>query len=113
MAYLDEYRGIIRDVLNRLAGVPYSVGDLTCETIFDRESDRYLAVMFGWDHEGKPVNTCVVHIDIVDGKLWIRCDNTDRVIARELADAGVPKDRIVLGFWPLEIRKRNAEFAVA
>jgi hypothetical protein len=113
MDSLDEYRRIVRDTLTRLASAPYSVGDLTCETVFDRDADRYLAVTFGWDHEGKRVNECVVHVDIVDGKLWIRCDNTDWVVAQELAGAGVPKDRIVLGFWPPEIRKRNTEFAAA
>jgi hypothetical protein len=113
MDSLDNFRRVVRDLLSHLASIPYSIGELKSETVFDREADRYLAVTFGWDHEGKPVNSCVAHIDIVDGKLWIRCDNTDRVIAEQLADAGVPKDHIVLGFWPPEIREQNTEFAAA
>jgi len=51
-------------------------------------------------------------VDIVNGKLWIRCDNTEDGIATELVAAGVPKGDIVLGFKSEEMR-RHTEFAAA
>jgi hypothetical protein len=54
----------------------------------------------------------LVHIDIINGKMWIQRDGTEDGIANELVRAGVPKDRIVLGFRSPAIRK-HTEFAVA
>ncbi len=54
----------------------------------------------------------MIHIDIVDGKLWIQADNTDRAVASELVEAGVPKSDIVLAFRLPEVRKYTA-YAVA
>jgi hypothetical protein len=112
MAVLDDYRRIVRGILGELAAIPYSVDDLRSEAIFDRDTDRYIVVTYGRDHDGKRVHSCVAHIDIVDGKLWVRCDNTDRAIARELVDAGIPPDHIVLGFKSPELRPYTG-FAVA
>jgi hypothetical protein len=65
----------------------------------------------GW--EGiRRVHGCLVHVDIIDGKFWIQRDGTEYGIARELLDAGVGKDRIVLAFRSLEMRKIS-DFAIA
>jgi hypothetical protein len=58
------------------------------------------------------VHGCLVHIDILDGKLWIQRDGTEQGIATELVAAGIPKDAIVLAFHPPEIRP-HTEYAVA
>ena len=71
--------------------------------MFDREHDRYLLVNVGWD-EGKRVHGSLVHIDIIDGKVWIQRDGTEEGVAQELVRAGIPKERIVLGFRPPELR---------
>jgi hypothetical protein len=112
MDRLDEYRGIIRSILTEHARVPFSVGDLRSETVFDRESDRYVLLVVGRDHERRRVNVPIIHIDIIDGKLWVQADGTEYGVAQELVDAGVPKDRIVLGFKSPEARKYT-DFAVA
>jgi len=72
-----------------------------------------LAVTFGWITKANGSTTASVHVDIVDESLWIRCDNTDWVIAQELAGAGVPKDRNRTRFWPPEKSKRNTDFRPA
>jgi hypothetical protein len=51
-------------------------------------------------------------IRIQDGKVWIEIDGTEDGIANHLLAAGVPKEDIVLGFQPPEMRK-HTEFAVA
>ncbi len=112
MDSLNDYRRIVRDILTDLTRVPYSIGDLQSETVFDRDADRYLALTFGRDHDRRRVHFCLAHIDIIDGKLWVHCDNTDAGVVQQLLDAGVPKDRIVLGFKPPELRQHTG-FAVA
>jgi hypothetical protein len=65
----------------------------------------------GWDRDSR-VHGCLVHIDIVDGKLWIQRDGTEQGIATEPVAAGIPKSSIVLAFHRPEIRC-HTEYAVA
>jgi hypothetical protein len=112
MDRLDEYRSLIRSVLTEYGRVPPSYGELRFETVFDRDADRYVLLLIGRDHEKRRVHAPIIHIDIIDGKLWIQYDGTEYGVAQELVDAGVPKDRIVLGFLPPEMRP-HSEFAAA
>jgi len=50
----------------------------------------------------------VIHIDIIDGQVWIQANNTDRLIAEELVAAGVPVESIVLGLQPPDVRPYTA-----
>jgi len=111
MDTLENYRRLIRKILAEHAQIPYAHGDIRSETVFDRESDRYLLVISGREN-GKRVHGCLVHVEIINGKIWIQRDGTEYGIAGELLDAGVPKDHIVLGFRSPEMR-RHTEFAVA
>jgi hypothetical protein len=43
----------------------------------------------------------LLHIDIIDHKLWIQHDRTEEGVAVDLVAAGIPKEQIVLGFEPL------------
>lgn len=110
MDSLDSYREAIEAVLTDYAAVPYAYGDLQTEVVFDRKNDRYLLVTVGWD-QGKRVHTSLVHVDIIDGKAWIQRDGTEHGIANELVKAGIPRERIVLGFQPVEARPYT-EFAL-
>jgi len=58
----------------------------------------------------KRVHGCLVHVDIIGGKIWIQRDGTEDGIAEELVRAGVPKEHIVLGFRSPQMR-RFTEFA--
>ena len=111
MDTLDHYRQLIRNILTEYARIPYAHGDIQIEPVFDRESDRYLLMILGREND-KRVHGCLIHIDIINGKLWIQRDGTERGIANELVSAGVPRDQIVLGFRSAEVRK-HTEFAVA
>jgi hypothetical protein len=111
MDSLDPYREIIRRILTDYAKVPYSHGKMRCLPVFDRDSDSYLLLTLGWDGPRR-VHGVIVHIDIIDGKVWLQRDSTDAKIARELESAGIPKDQIVLGFHPPEVRQ-HTEYAVA
>ena len=111
MDTLDAYRHIIRNLLTDHATIPYAYGDIQLEPVFDSESDRYLLILVGREN-AKRVHGCLLHIDIINGKLWIQRDGTEQGIANELVKAGIPKDHIVLAFRSAEIRK-HTEFAVA
>jgi hypothetical protein len=111
MDTLDNYRQIIEKILTEYARIPYAYGDIQRQTVFDRTSDHYLLMLVG--REGiRRVHGCLVHVDIINSKIWIQRDGTEYGIARELLDAGVPKDKIVLGFRSPEMRKLT-EFAVS
>jgi len=103
MDTVDIYRQKIEVVLKEYTRIPYAYGDIQTEAVFDRDNDRYLLVNVGWD-EAKRVHSSLVHIDIIDGKVWIQRDGTEEGIAQELVKVGIPKERIVLGFRPLEVR---------
>jgi hypothetical protein len=51
-------------------------------------------------------------VEIIDGKIWIQRDGTEHGIANELLAAGIPRQRIVLGFQSRNVRPYT-EFAVA
>jgi XisI protein len=104
MDSLDKYREVVEATLAEYASVPYAHGEITTEIVFDRVNDRYLLVNVGWDR-GRRIHGCLVHIDLIDGKIWIQRDGTEAGIVNELERVGVPKADIVLGFRPPEIRQ--------
>ena len=103
MDTLNTYRQIIQEVLTPYTKIPYSYGDLQCRTIFDRETDSYLLVTMGWDGV-KRVHSCLVHLDIIEGKVWVQRDDTEYGVTVDLVAAGIPKEHIVLGFHQPEVR---------
>ncbi|MEH2463291.1 XisI protein [Nostoc sp.] len=119
MGNLEQYRQLICRILTEHTKIPYSYGNIQHKTIFDREQDRYLVMILGREPvpelsltATRRVHDCLIHIDIIDGKIWIQRDGTEEGVATELVRAGVAKDRIVLGFRSEELRK-DSEFAVA
>ena len=111
MDSLDQYRDIIEAALIEQTRVPFSDPEIELEPIFDRKHDRYLLMLVGWKKDEDRVHGCLVHLDIINGKIWIQRDGTEDGIATALEAAGVPKDHIVLAFRPLELRKYS-EYAV-
>jgi len=111
MESLDRYRQLIEQFITDRARIPYSHGEIEQQTIFDRTRDHYLLMLVGRDGIRR-VHGCLIHVDIINGKIWIQRDGTEYGIARELLDAGVTKDQIVLGFRSPEVR-RHTEFAVS
>jgi XisI protein len=100
---LDYYREVIEAILNEYASLTYSYANIKSEVVFDRARDRYLWMDVGWDGERR-IHGSMVHIDIIDGKIWIQRDGTEEGVATDLERAGIPKEHIVLGFRPPEVR---------
>ncbi|MBC7882148.1 MAG: XisI protein [Anaerolineae bacterium] len=57
----------------------------------------------GWQ-DIRRVHGCVTHVQIIDGKVWIQRDGIEDGVTDELVAAGIPKDKIVLGFQSLNVR---------
>lgn len=104
-------RAIIRRCLQEYVDIHYANGDIHNEVVFDEENARYLVMSQGW-MKTKRVHGCLIHVEIVDGKIWVQRDGTEEGIATRLVEAGIPKSRIVLGFWDPEAR-RLGDFAAA
>ena len=107
----STYRRIIEQVLTEYAQTPYAYGDITRQTVFDRDGDHYLLMVVGRDGIRR-VHGCLIHIDLVGEKVWIQRDGTEHGIANDLLAAGVPKSQIVLAFRSPEMRQYT-DFAVA
>lgn len=104
MDSVETYRKIIEDVLLKYTNIKYAFGDIKTEAIFDHQRDSYLVVDIGWNKDER-IHDVVVHLEIINGKIWIQEDNTETGVALDLEEAGVPKDKIVLGFKSAFLRQ--------
>ncbi len=111
METLEQDRQIIQKIISEYAAIPYSHGEIGRHCVFDPIRDRYLLMIVGWE-DFSQVHGCIIHIEIIEDKIWIHRDGTEDGIASELLRAGIPKERIVLGFKSPRVRKHTG-FAVA
>jgi hypothetical protein len=109
MATLETYRKYIQQLLTEHAKLVWD-DRIQPEMIFDLERDRYQLVYVGWRGSDRLYGT-VLHLDIIDGKIWVQQDGTEVGIANKLVELGVPKQDIVLGFDPPKMR-HYTDFAV-
>ncbi len=111
MGRLDDYRQYIEIIIEKYGSYKPSYGDVEIQLIFDREHNHYQLVSVGWDRNER-IRSCILHIDIKDGKIWIQHDGTEVGVANELVGMGVPKHDIVLAFHA-PARRKYTEFAVS
>jgi hypothetical protein len=110
MDKLERYRKIIRKIILEYASYKPSRGDVKTEAIIDEENDHYELIHVGWVNDRR-VHGSVIHLDIIDGKIWIQHDGTSWPVADALLEAGITKEEIVLGFQPPHLRQYT-DFAV-
>ncbi|MFM2431798.1 MAG: hypothetical protein RLZZ511_3011 [Cyanobacteriota bacterium] len=106
-----EYRKIIELVLQQYTQIVYANMAIKNRAAFDRDRDQYLILSEGWNKQQR-IHSCLIHIEIINSKVWIQIDGTEDGIAEELMAAGIPKAEIVLGFHEPEIRPHTG-FAIA
>src|SRR5438477_6558690 len=107
MDKLNQYREIVRRLVEEYARYKPSHGQIETEAIIDPAKDHYEVMHVGWDGVRR-VHGCVIHLDIRGGKVWIQYDGTSQPVADELVAAGIPPEDIVLGFHPAEVRRHTA-----
>src|SRR5258708_7660047 len=104
MDKLTRYREIIRKELEGYADwMVKPKSQVRCEVVFDPTLDHFELILCGWEGHRR-IHHTVFHLDIIDGKVWIQYDATDRPIAVELVSSGIPKEDIVLAEKPPEVR---------
>lgn len=110
MDTITQYRQHIQAILKARASLVWDQR-IQAQTIFDTDRDHYQLVYVGW-RNSKRVYGVVLHLDIIDNKIWIQQDSTETGIANKLVELGVPKADIVLAFNPPNLGKYT-DFAVS
>lgn len=111
MDKLDRYRDIIEQTLSKHVFNSDRYPHLRDRTVFDRRTDNYLVLREGWENS-RHIHNNVIHVELLNDKVWIQIDWTEHGVARDLEEAGIPKSEIVLGFQPPQVRPYT-EYAVA
>ena len=99
MEKLNDYRKIVKQLAADYAR-DYTDDDRNVEFIQDDAINHYEVQWMGFDKDNRRIQGTILHLDILNGKVWLQYNGTDRLIAQELVEAGIPKSDIVLGFQP-------------
>jgi XisI protein len=105
-----RYRQLIIQLLMQHLSAPVN-GEVITMPILDQERDHYQLLDIGWDEAGKRVFQPIIHIDLLDGKIWIQENAMDVDIAKDLVAEGVEPLDIVLGLHSRSLR-RFSEYGV-
>jgi hypothetical protein len=111
MDKLEQYQNYIEDLLKEYSQFKPYYGDVEVQLVFDREHKHYQLMTFGWNGN-KRIHGMILHLNIKNGKIWIQHDGTERGIAGDLLELGVPKEDIVLAFQA-PARRKYTDFAVS
>lgn len=111
MDILTHYRMTIEKLLKDYAEFLGEDEQVKTEIILDPIRDHYLLIETGWQNNQRIYGT-LIHIDIIDGKIWIQQDGTEEGIAEELVALGIPKTAIVLAFKSVH-RRQITDFAIS
>jgi hypothetical protein len=96
MDKIAKYRIAIQNVLTPIASLQYAIPGLKHILVKDVDRDHYLIIRLGWSND-KNLYSTLVHIDIIDEKIWIHINNTPYDFEEELTQQGVSKEDIVFG----------------
>ena len=99
MDKVEQYRALVKTLITRYASEDISSQDVDVELVLDVEHDHYQWMNVGWEGLSR-IYSCIVHLDIKDGKVWLQQNLTDRNPAEELVNMGVAREDIVLGLHP-------------
>lgn len=105
MERVDSYRQQVQSFLR-----DFAADDPHTQIVFDTEHDRYLVIHNSWHNDSRTYG-CAIHLDIIDGKVWIQHNSTEIAIDQELCDQGIAKEDVVLGFRSPGVRSLLAKSA--
>lgn len=105
-----KYARLVRNLLESIAADwSRNPQDLVL-AVCDSAANHFLLVVHGWSERGHR-HEVPIHVDILDGKIWIQENRTELELDDELIALGVPATDIVLGVVAPEYRQYSA-FAV-
>ncbi|MFN0033416.1 MAG: XisI protein [Saprospiraceae bacterium] len=112
MDKITKYQQILADYLREYASIPdANPSGVEEKLIVDTQNNHFQLLSVGWQ-KSSFIFAATFHFDIIDGKIWIQQNNTERFVADELIERGVDRKDIVLGFQPSYARPHTG-FAVA
>nr|WP_225226143.1 XisI protein [Komarekiella delphini-convector] len=98
-------------MLREYAEISSPDSEVETQIVFDTERDHYQLMNVGWKNQRR-VYGCFLHIDIKDGKIWLQHNGTEYEVAEELANLGIPKQNIVIGFHS-PFKRQFTDYAVS
>ncbi|NET31778.1 MAG: XisI protein [Cyanothece sp. SIO1E1] len=110
MGKLADYQSIVQDLLLEYAKIKPAYGEIDVDVSFDTERHHYQVWHIGWLRK-RWVHHCPMHFAIRNEKIWLLANSTERDLAGDLVERGVPKEDIVLGFQPSYMRELS-DYAV-
>lgn len=111
MDKVTKYQNFILQILTDYTKVKYANIEAENQLIADKENHRYQVVTIGWEGN-KFIHDCPIHMDIINGKIWIQRNMTEIDLGLKLTEMGVPRSDIVLGFLSPKTREYS-DYAVA
>ena len=84
----NQYRQIIKKILEEYGDFLGNDEQVKVELVLDEKNDRYLLVETGWKN-GYRIYGTLLHLDLIDGKVWIQHDGTEEGIANDLVAAEI------------------------
>lgn len=96
MARIETYREAIEAVIRDYASVKPAFGDIDMEAVTDRTHDHYEVMMMGWDNHER-VHTSLIHIDIINNKVWIHTMPLMSGLLTNWWNGGSPRKIL---YWP-------------
>jgi hypothetical protein len=107
VANLEQKRRILREILTDFAIYPPINADIRDEPIIDTDRDRYLLITVGWNGNER-LHHCTLHLSIIQNRIHIEANNTDRSIAEALTQRGIDPSEIVIALQPPDLQPRTA-----
>ena len=111
MDRLTQYREMVQKLLLSYAEISSPDSDVETQIAFDTERDHYQLMNVGWKNQRR-VYGCFLHIDIKDSKVWLQHNGTEYEVAEELANLGIRKQDIVIGFHS-PFKRQFTDYAVS
>ena len=111
MDKIKKYQDILVEYLEDYAKTvkPKNLPDVDAYVIADRKNNHFQFLRIGWQGQYH-VFSAILHFDIKNGKVWVQQNNTERDVVDVFMEKGIPKEDIVMGFHPPNVRKYT-EFA--
>jgi len=107
MDRIENYRQVLESVVKRHAQFQPANGEIATHAVCARETDEYMVIDSGWNEKGRRIYDVVLHFRLQDGIVSVERDNTDAEVVRELLEAGIEANDIILAYNALPYQRLN------